>query len=364
MTGTEGEHGSAENVPRPRLAVIITCWNYADYVDEAIRSVLDQNREDCELVVVDDGSTDASWDRIERHPVSAYRIENCGQRAACAFAVTKTRAPFVLFLDADDVLVPGSLATIISKLDDGVAKLQFPLSRTDRDGVIIGDPVPRLSAFRDTGSIAQDVLRHGTYKSPPTSGNVFRRDLCAMLDDADYERAVDGILIFAAPFFGDIVSLANPLGRYRVHDRNESGLGRELDAQVLRRELTRHVERMDHLRRVLAPQGRSGNLVDPQNTPFFLERTIYLAIVSGQRVQPTIVGRFLQKIYTTDNSLGTKCAITIFLLLMAILPNRAARRGLSYRLAAGKRSLAGLLRALLGDTPPSAEPPMQSSRKT
>ncbi len=363
MTGTEGEYASTRDVPRPRLAIIITCWNYADYVEEAIKSVLDQNREDCELIVVDDGSTDASWDRIRRNRVSAYRIENCGQRAACAFAVTKTRAPFVLFLDADDVLVPGSLGTIISSLDDGVAKLQFPLSRTDRDGVIIGDPVPSLNAFRDTGAIARDVLRHGTYKSPPTSGNVFRRDLCAMLDDADYERAVDGILIFAAPFFGDIVSLANPLGRYRVHDRNESGLGRALEAQVLRRELTRHVERMGHLRRVLQPGGRADKLVAPENTPFFLERTIYLAIVSGERVRPTIVGRFLRKIYTTDNSLGNKCGITIFLFLMAILPNRAARRGLSYRLEAGKRSLAGFLRALLGDTPSSGEPPMQSSRK-
>jgi hypothetical protein len=46
----------------------------------------------------------------------------------------RTRAPFVLFLDADDELKPGALGMIIDRLDPGVAKLQFPLTRIDADG--------------------------------------------------------------------------------------------------------------------------------------------------------------------------------------------------------------------------------------
>ncbi|OWV96123.1 glycosyl transferase [Rhizobium sp. R72] len=337
---------AARNPTLPRLAVIIACFNYADYVEDAIRSVLDQNCKDCELIVVDDGSTDGSWDVIKRHPVSAYRIDNCGQRAACFFGMTKTQAPFVLFLDADDALCPGSLATILAKLDDRVAKLQFPLLRTDRNGLIIGEPVPKLGAFRDTGALAQSVLRNGTYVSPPTSGNVFRRDLSAILKGATYDRAVDGILLFAAPFFGDVVSLSTPLGRYRVHDRNDSGLGRPLDAQILRREIARFVNRMDHLRHVLEPLGKARELVAADETQFFLERSFYLAVAEGRRVRPTTLWRLVKKIGASDNLLKTKLVMTIFLFLTAVLPNRQARRGLSYRLDAGKRSMSGLLRAL------------------
>jgi len=343
---TKQKNAAALQPAPPLLAVVIACFNYADYVEDAIRSVLEQKCDDCELVVVDDGSTDGSWDVIQRHPVSAYRISNCGQRAACFYGLSRTQARFVLFLDADDTLAPGSLATMMAKLDEGVAKLQFPLLRTDRNGAIIGEPVPKLAAFRDAGALAQSVLRNGTYVSPPTSGNVFRRDLCAILRDATYDHAVDGVLLFAAPFFGDIVSLSTPLGRYRVHDRNDSGLGRPLDAQILRREIARFVDRMDHLRRVLEPIGKAADLVAVDETQFFLERSIYLAIAEGRRVSPMTLWRLVKKIGAGDNSLTTKGTMAVFLFLMAILPNRHARRGLSYRLDAGKRSMSGLLRAL------------------
>jgi glycosyltransferase involved in cell wall biosynthesis len=58
----------------------------------------------------------------------AFRIDNSGTRLACLFGLDQTRAPFVLFLDADDELKPGALGKIIDCLDPGVAKLQF-LSR-------------------------------------------------------------------------------------------------------------------------------------------------------------------------------------------------------------------------------------------
>src|SRR5262249_37593789 len=128
----------------PRLAVIITCWNYEAYVARAIESVASQEREDCEIVVIDDGSTDASWGVIRTTGATAYRTENGGQRKACLFGLNRTSAPFVMFLDADDELLPGSLDTIIPKLDHNVAKLQFPLMRIDSEGNVIGDPVPAL----------------------------------------------------------------------------------------------------------------------------------------------------------------------------------------------------------------------------
>ncbi|KQV70333.1 glycosyltransferase family 2 protein [Rhizobium sp. Root1220] len=330
----------------PRLAVVITCWNYERYVAHAIRSVTSQAHAGCELVVVDDGSTDASWDVIQREGVTAFHIDNGGSRAACLYGARRTRAPFVLFLDADDELEPGSIETIIDNLDDGVAKLQFPLTRIDGDGRVISGPVPKLDAFRDR-RLAERVLRTGTYMAPPTSGNVFRRDLCELPAEVEYEQAIDGVMLFAAPFFGDVLSISKALGRYRVHDRNDSGVGRPLDAKLLRRELTRFVNRMDHLRRVLARVGKADDLIAAEQTYFFLERSFYLAIAEGRRVSAASLYRLIKQLWAAGHSVKARIALSAFLVTTAVLPNRRARKGLSYRLDAGDRSVTGLFRALL-----------------
>ncbi|OWW00147.1 glycosyl transferase [Rhizobium sp. R72] len=333
-------------VAEPRLAVIIPCWNYADYVSLAIRSVLEQRCDECELIVVDDGSTDASWSVIQQYDARAYRIKNGGQRAACLYGLSKTRAPFVLFLDADDELRTGSLAIILSKLDDRVAKLQFPLTRIDRNGAIIGEPVPKLGSFRDHCALASRVLKTGTYASPPTSGNVFRRDACRFLNEADYDAAVDGIILFAAPFMGDVVSLSEPLGFYRVHDRNASGLGRPVDAGLLRRELSRFVARMNHLRRILEPLAQAQYLAPAEDTHFYLERSFYLAVAEGLPVPVRTLARLLRRVWESQAPVKRRAALIAFLILTAALPNRRAKQGLSYRLNTNRHSMTGLLRAL------------------
>lgn len=330
----------------PRLAIIITCWNYEAYVGRAIDSVASQGRDDCELVVVDDGSTDSSWDVIRNSGATAYRTENGGQRKACLYGLNRTRAPFVMFLDADDELLPGCLGTIVSKLDQGVAKLQFPLTRIDSDGNVIGDPFPALRDFRGR-HLANEILQAGVYATPPTSGNVFRRDVCNLLEEVHYDRAVDGVILFAAPFMGEVVSLSQPLGLYRVHDSNDSSFASPLDPQLLKRDLSRFVDRANHLRRILARCGQEKRLVYPEDTYFYHERRFYLAIAEGQSISAANLSRLLKRLWTANHPPGTKAAITAFLILTAILPNEHARVALSYRLEAGKRSTIGLLQALL-----------------
>jgi glycosyltransferase involved in cell wall biosynthesis len=335
---------AAEN--SPLLAVVISCWNYETYVVRAIRSVLAQTDTRCELVVVDDGSTDGSWDAICREGVTAYRISNSGQRAACLYGLDRTRARFILFLDADDELAPGSLARIIALLDADVAKLQFSLTRIDQDGGIISRASPKLEAFRSRNELADLVLRSGSYTTPPTSGNVFRRDVCEHLREAVYDRAVDGIILFVAPFMGDVVSLSDELGRYRIHDRNDSGLGRQIDARSLRRDLSRFVERLDHLCHILARDGSTSRLVKPEETYFYQERSFYLAIAEGRRIPWADVWRLLKCVWQHPSRVMSKASMSAFVILTATLPSQQARRALAYRLGSGRRSALGLLHAL------------------
>lgn len=334
----------------PDLAVIITCYNYASFVGRAIESVVNQGRLDCELVVVDDGSTDGSWDVISSFDVAAFKINNSGQRAACLFGLKQTRAPFVLFLDADDELKPGALEAIINRLDPDVAKLQFALTLIDANGNRIGPAASPLETFRDREKLTRQVLRSGVYRTPPTSGNVFRRDVCNLLREADYDKAVDGVILFAAPLMGDVVSISDELGCYRIHGSNDSGLGGEPEAALIERDIHRFLIRMQHLRSIVARLGIQQELVDPLDAFYCRERQLCLDIMSGRRPRLTALPGLLSKLAFEPFSAKNKLAMALFFSLSSVLPNERARVLVAYRLKAGRRSALGFAKSILGSS--------------
>lgn len=341
---------------QPKLAVVVACYNYADYVERAISSVVAQGRDDVELIVIDDGSVDASWEVICRHGVDACRIENSGARRACLFGFDRTTAPFVLFLDADDELRPGSLAAIIDRLDPGISKLQMSMERIDAHGRPIDDTPATMDPFRSKDELARRVLRTGIYRSPPTSGNVFRRDLCEFMREADYDPFVDGVMLFAAPFVGDVLSLPDVLARYRIHTRNDSGLGRAPKAALFQRDMDRFVQRIEHLRRILARLGRDKDLVDPRRTFYHREREFCLAIAAGRRPSFGLLVELLSKLNGEAYSTKNKIAVAVFLVLGFVSDNKTAQSLMTYRFKAGSRSAVGLLKAAFGrvsDTQPA-----------
>jgi glycosyltransferase involved in cell wall biosynthesis len=341
----QSEKPAAES---PALAVIISCYNYRSFVGRAIKSVVDQGRQDCELVVVDDGSTDGSWDVISRFNVTAFKTENNGQRAACLFGLDRTRAPFVLFLDADDELKPGALETIIQRLDPDVAKLQFALTLVDANGNRIGPESSPIETFRDRELLTRQVLRSGVYRTPPTSGNVFRRDLCELLREADYDTATDGIILFAAPLMGDIVSIADELGCYRIHGGNDSGIGSSPDAKLFERDIQRFLIRMEHLRLIIDRLGLEEKPVNPRESFYCRERQLCLDILSGRRPQLASLPGLLSKLALEPYSTKRKVAMALFFFLSSVLPNKRAKILLAYRLKTGHRSALGFAKAIFG----------------
>jgi Glycosyl transferase family 2 len=107
----------------PAVSVVITCFNYARYLPEAVASVQAQTLRDVEVIVIDDGSTDDSLavahalaDGDPRIAVIAQ--ENSGQPAIPRNrAIEQARAPYVLCLDADDRLGPVVLEHCAAVLD-------------------------------------------------------------------------------------------------------------------------------------------------------------------------------------------------------------------------------------------------------
>jgi glycosyltransferase involved in cell wall biosynthesis len=105
----------------PRITAIVPVWNGRAFLLGAVRSVLAQTLPPCELIVVDDGSTDGSLDELERlppapFPVRVLRQANAGQSAARNAAAREATGEFLAFLDQDDQWYPRHLEELAEPL--------------------------------------------------------------------------------------------------------------------------------------------------------------------------------------------------------------------------------------------------------
>jgi glycosyltransferase involved in cell wall biosynthesis len=103
----------------PKVSVIIPTYNYADFLPEAIDSVLTQDYDDYEIIVVDDGSTDNTTEVLTRYAgkVRIIRKENGGLPSALNAGYREARGRYCLNLDADNILLPGALRILAEALD-------------------------------------------------------------------------------------------------------------------------------------------------------------------------------------------------------------------------------------------------------
>ena len=110
------------NGTQPRVSVIIPAFNAGSLLRDALDSVAAQTYRDLEVVVVDDGSTDAASvaivDEAARRPATTIvRTANRGPAAARNTAIGRSRGAYILPLDADDTLAPTFLTRTTAVLD-------------------------------------------------------------------------------------------------------------------------------------------------------------------------------------------------------------------------------------------------------
>ena len=108
---------------KPTVAVIVTVYNKSPYVRACIESVLVQSHAPVEFVVVDDGSTDGSWDLVESATAGSgatrLRFSNGGVSRArnLGLEACRARPDYLLFLDGDDVLLPDALQASVAHME-------------------------------------------------------------------------------------------------------------------------------------------------------------------------------------------------------------------------------------------------------
>lgn len=215
----------------PLISVIITCYNYAGFVSTAIDSVLSQDYPAKELIVVDDASSDNSRAVIEGYGerlIAVLKDQNGGHGAAFNSGYAASHGEIVMFLDADDFLLPGALDRVAKTFQTDHAMGQYRMKLVDGEGHAY-DIFPKLEQPFYTGDQKALALRTGRVETTVTSGLVFGRSFLQQvmpMPPEDFRQGADGYLATLAPLYGPLSDGgAEPISAYRQHGQNHSGFG-------------------------------------------------------------------------------------------------------------------------------------------
>jgi glycosyltransferase involved in cell wall biosynthesis len=203
----------------PVVSIVTPSYNQADFLEETIRSVLEQDYEPLEYILIDDGSTDDSPAIAERYSdrLSLIRRENAGQPAALNRGFERATGELLGFVNSDDTLLPGAVTAMVDELIGDPELL-----------LVYGDAVYTDEQSRQAGylrarefDLVEMVRRCDNHVVQPST--LWRREAWERFGPLNEE----GYYFFDFEFFlrfppERVKRLAKPLSTYRVHPTAKS----------------------------------------------------------------------------------------------------------------------------------------------
>ena len=261
---------------RPRVSVLVINYNYGRYLPRAIESVLAQDLEpaDLEVIVVDDGSTDDSAERVRPYlgRVRWLTQPNGGQVSAFNAGFREARGEYVALLESDDWWEKGKLSKALAGLekDPEAALIQHWMLQVDADGRRLPGysypPGPTRFSLEDT--------LEGRIPTAGTSCIVFRAErLRPFLPlPSRFQYGADICLRLLAATMGPIANIPEVLGCRRIHGGNLFGETIYDSPRKLAQALPFHTALIDYQR---AQVERIGRALDP----------VFVRRLEGDRLQ-------------------------------------------------------------------------------
>lgn len=288
----------------PLVSVLVANYNYREYVEECIGSVLAQDYPHFEVVVCDDGSTDGSPEVISKLAATDERIrlfakENGGQASALNRAFSESRGDPICILDADDLFLPGKIRSVVEVLrrepDCGIAT---------HDMVIVDSNGRRRGAIRpeQDGYLGPEIatLRLGL-PMPLASGISFRREVVARicpLPEETFRSVADWALAYAAAFVTHTTRIPGVLSGYRVHGANLSGTtstSSSLEPEALEKTLHGMERVLGYVNEFTSTE--LGLAVDSSRVRNVLEHRLMLGVLRGDRAMTDAASTDLRDAY-------------------------------------------------------------------
>jgi glycosyltransferase involved in cell wall biosynthesis len=221
----------------PLVSAVIPAYNASRFLADAIRSALDQTGADVEVVVVDDGSTDATRDVAESFgaAIRYERQHNQGMAGARNTGIGLCRGEYVGFLDADDTWLPGKVLRQLEALSSA------PSVRATYGACTVVDadlkPITVQGSQRRASAL-EDLILLGNIVGSICSLLVERHLLDAIGGfSREFSNCADWELAIRLARHTELLYVPEPLVTYRQHGAN---LSRQID--TLERESVRLIE--------------------------------------------------------------------------------------------------------------------------
>lgn len=209
------------------VSILIDTYNHERFIEQAISTVLAQDfpASDFEVIVVDDGSTDATPEIVRRFEprVRLLRKPNGGQASAFNVGIPECRGEIIAFLDGDDWWAPQKLSRVteLFAADQAVGFVGHAILESHSDG---------------TQRLLSPGVKHRFRLDSAASANFFRLNRCYMGTSRMAIRSsiarkllpvpeslvieADEYLFTLAPVLADAILLPEPLTHYRLHGGN------------------------------------------------------------------------------------------------------------------------------------------------
>ena len=147
---------------KPLISIGVSAYNRADYLPYCLDSLLGQSYPNCEIIVIDDGSTDGTAELMrEKYPQIRYvRQPNGGDASAKNHAAQLAQGKYIVFNDSDDVFLPDAVERLYEALPQGEenACSYGTYITIDTEGKQL--PTKRKMAHHPSGKITSDLLEH------------------------------------------------------------------------------------------------------------------------------------------------------------------------------------------------------------
>jgi glycosyltransferase involved in cell wall biosynthesis len=206
------------------VTVLIDTYNYGHFIGEAIQSVFAQEfpSQNLEILVVDDGSTDDTKERVTRYGdrIRYLYKPNGGQASAFNLGIARARGEYVALLDADDYWLPAKLRRVMEAFDKnpgaGLVYHRFREYLSDTGEW-------REGGLNDiSGDVAKDRTKILQYTATQTSGLTFRTSVVREFLPLNEAMTIqsDGLLAALAIFLAPVVAIPEALAVYRIHEQN------------------------------------------------------------------------------------------------------------------------------------------------
>jgi glycosyltransferase involved in cell wall biosynthesis/SAM-dependent methyltransferase len=204
------------------VSVVITSFDHAHFLADAIESVLAQTHPGVEVVVVDDGSRDNTQEVAARYAgVRCVRQSNQGLAAARNTGIRESHGAYLVFLDADDRLLPHAVEEGLAcfRAHPECAFVSGGFRRIGPDGSALGDPVIPC-VMRDHYA---EMLKRSYISMHATV--MFRREALERVNgfDASLRRCEDFDVYLRIARQHSVCCHAGVVGEYRMHAANASG---------------------------------------------------------------------------------------------------------------------------------------------